>query len=150
MAAPRVLIVDDEPDILAALETFLNAALGAEVLKADSGAAGLAVLGKTPVDLVVSDFRMPVMDGLHFLRRAAELRPEVPRILLTAFPDMHLAIQAINEARIARFLTKPVEPDQLAAAIKDLLSDSRRRRLGQEALQRSSRLDPAADGPPAT
>jgi DNA-binding NtrC family response regulator len=149
MPAPCVLIVDDEPDILAALETFLKAALGVQVLKADSGAAGLAAMRKTPVDLVVSDFRMPVMDGLHFLRRAAELRPEVPRILLTAFPDMQLAIQAINEAGIARFLTKPVDPDQLASVVKDLLSESRRRRLGHEALERSSHLEPAADGPTA-
>jgi DNA-binding NtrC family response regulator len=143
MAVARLLIVDDEEDILTSLESFLTGALGVEVVKADSGAAGLTALSKTSFDLVISDFRMPVMDGLHFLRRAAEMRPEVPRILLTAFPDMHLAIQAINQARIARFLTKPVDPDQLANIVKDLLSETRRKRLGHEALQRSSHLDAA-------
>lgn len=148
MAAARLLIVDDEDDILASLEAFLKAALGAEVVKANSGAAGLAALSKTPVDLVISDYRMPGMDGLHFLRRAAEMRPEAPRILLTAFPDMHLAIEAINQAHISRFLTKPVDPDQLANLVKDLLSETRRKRLGYQALERSSHLDAPEDGPP--
>lgn len=149
MAVARILIVDDEEDILASLEAFLKGALGAEVLTANSAAAGLAALSKTPIDLVISDYRMPVMDGLHFLRRAAEMRPEAPRILLTAFPDMHVAIQAINQARIAHFLTKPVDPDQLADVVKELLSESRRRRLGHEALQRSSHLDASEPGGPA-
>lgn len=137
MATARVLIVDDEDDILVALKTFLEGALGLEVVAVPSGAAGLEELAKRPVDLIVSDYRMPGMDGMEFLRRAAQAAPGAPRVLLTAFPDMQLAITALNEARISRFLTKPVEPEKLAAILEELLSASRRRRLSGEALDRS-------------
>jgi DNA-binding NtrC family response regulator len=137
-ARPRLLVVDDEADILTALASFLQGSLDVEVVTAESAAAGLEMLRKGDIDLIVSDYRMPHMDGLHFLRRAGEMHPEVPRILLTAFPDMQLAISAVNEARISQFLTKPVDPEHLRSVVASLVSSSRRARLAQTAFQRSA------------
>jgi DNA-binding NtrC family response regulator len=144
MDRARVLVVDDEEDILAALRAFLEGSLGVEVVTARSGAIALATLAKEPIDLIVSDYRMPVMDGLQFLGKTAASYPDVPRILLTAYPDMQLAITAVNQAHIARFLTKPVEPEQLGKAVSDLLASTRRKALGQVALERVAR--PAKEG----
>jgi DNA-binding NtrC family response regulator len=119
---PTVLAVDDEEDILHTLAQYLEEALpGVRVETAGSGAAGLARLERGAVDLVISDYRMPGMDGLAFLRHVRERAPGLPRILMTAYPDAELAVQAINLAHIDRFLVKPVEPDQLAAAVEELL-----------------------------
>jgi DNA-binding NtrC family response regulator len=137
-ARPRLLVVDDEVDILSALANFLQGSLDVDVVTAESAAAGLEELRKGTIDLVISDYRMPVMDGLHFLRRAGEMHPELPRILLTAFPDMQLAISALNQAKISQFLTKPVDPEHLRTVVQTLLSSSRRARLAQTAFQRSA------------
>ena len=142
MDASRVLVVDDEPDILEAIRAFLQGSLGVDVVTADSGAAALEALRKTPVDLVLSDYRMPGMDGLAFLRQAEELLPDVPRVLMTAFPDMQLAISAVNEASVSRFLTKPVDPSDLGDLVSGLLSVARRRRLGEQAMLRSASVRP--------
>ncbi|MEA3203435.1 MAG: hypothetical protein QOI63_1110, partial [Thermoplasmata archaeon] len=85
------------------------------------GAAGLARLGRGSVDLVISDFRMPEMDGLEFLRRARAQTPGLPCILMTAYPDARLAVEAVNQAHVNHFLVKPVEPEQLAAVVGSLL-----------------------------
>jgi len=138
MARPTILVVDDEQDILTAVQAFLGNALNADVITAPGGQQALDKLANAaaPIDLVVSDFRMPGMDGLHFLRRAAEMRPNVPRILMTAFPDMQLAIAALNQAHIQRFLTKPVEPDDLLRVVEETLHLGRTARLRDEALHR--------------
>ncbi|HET6397931.1 MAG TPA: response regulator [Candidatus Thermoplasmatota archaeon] len=120
---PTVLVVDDEPDILATLASFLELAVPeARVFTASSGESGLAVLEREHVDVVVSDFKMPGMDGLEFLRRCSHLRPSVASILLTAFPDRDVAIRALNEARILHFLTKPPEPVVLGHVVQAALA----------------------------
>lgn len=143
---PRVLAVDDEPDILQAMQAFFEGEIPMEFLGATSGVEALETMRTTPVDLVISDYRMPVMDGLQFLRRASKLYPEVPRVLITAFPDIQLAGAAVNEAKVARLLTKPLEPDVLAKVVRELLSTSQRKRLGQEALRRSAASGAGASG----
>lgn len=120
-----VLFVDDEVDILASFKEFLESNIaGLVVLTAESGAAGLPLLQAQPVDLIISDYKMPGMDGITFLKRADSVRPNTPKVLLTAFPKLDLAIEAINEVSVDKFLTKPIPPDRLLDVVKGLLYPS--------------------------
>jgi CheY-like chemotaxis protein len=103
---PVVLCVDDEPQILAGLSVSLRRRY--EVLPATSGAEALAVLASRPnVAVVLSDMRMPVMDGAAFLARAKDTAPDAVRMLLTGYSDIDAAMNAVNQGQIFRFLTKP-------------------------------------------
>ncbi len=94
------------------------------------------------IDVVISDFRMPGMDGLEFLRRAMERTPAAARILITAYPQLSLAMDAINDAAIQNFFTKPLQPAKVEEAVKAALIKSRmeRQRLAHFE-QRSRRSD---------
>ncbi len=118
----QILLVDDEPDILDSLKELLEAAIpNVEVLTAPSGEDALEVLGQNHVKILVSDFKMPGMNGMELLRAAKEQAPSVPRVLMTAFPDLQIAIQAINEAAIQNFFTKPLDPDEVLRVVTDML-----------------------------
>ena len=114
--APKVLFVDDEP---AALESFkLTQGKLYDVRVAESGLAGLRALEKEPdIAVVVSDMRMPEMDGAAFLARVKDEYPEAVRVLLTGHADMESAARAVNDGRIFRFLTKPCSPPDLRLAL---------------------------------
>ena len=114
---PRVLCVDDEARIVEGLVLHLRkdydvhtALSGAEALKVLKELGGAAV--------VVSDMRMPGMDGATFLQHVLSSFPEATRILLTGEPGRDAAVDAVNKAHIFRFLTKPCPPDQLKAAVE--------------------------------
>src|ERR1700690_3969334 len=116
-AKPRVPFVDDEPNVLEGLSLTLRR--GYEVVLAGSGEAGLDVLTRDPtIAAVVSDMRMPGMDGATFLGKARAVLPDATRLLLTGQAELALAIAAINEGRIFRFLTKPCPPPVLVAAVE--------------------------------
>ncbi|NWG76452.1 MAG: response regulator, partial [Rubrivivax sp.] len=88
--------------------------------------AGLAALERDgPFAVVVSDMRMPGMDGVQFLARVKARSPDTVRLMLTAFPDMETAIEAVNQGNIFRFLTKPVSPPTLTAALEAALDQFR-------------------------
>jgi response regulator RpfG family c-di-GMP phosphodiesterase len=136
-----ILLVDDEPDILESLKEILEAQIpGVHVRTAPSGKAGLDILAKEPVDLILTDYRMPGMNGLEFLMKAAEASPGVPRILITAFPDLDIAIKAINEADIEHFFTKPFEPAVVVDSVRALLFERRTKNLFNESFARSLAL----------
>jgi response regulator RpfG family c-di-GMP phosphodiesterase len=125
-----VLVVDDEAPIGRALRKLLERALpGVEVLSATSGPEALALLDRRSVDLILSDYRMPGMNGVEFLVASHKPCPHVPRVLLTAFPDLNVVLQSLNEARIDKFLMKPWESEELVATIGGLLE---RRRAAAE------------------
>ncbi len=108
-----VLCVDDEPNILSALRRLLRPS-GYRVLMAESGAEGLELMASEQVDLVISDMRMPNMDGAAFLAAVKAGWPDVVRILLTGYADMASTIDAINRGEIFRYVTKPwVDSDML-------------------------------------
>jgi response regulator RpfG family c-di-GMP phosphodiesterase len=123
-AKPRVLCVDDEPNVLEGLSLTLRR--GYEVVLAGSGEAGLDVLMRDPtIAAVVSDMRMPGMDGATFLGKARAVLPDATRLLLTGQAELALAISAINEGRIFRFLTKPCPPPVLVGAVEEAVELNR-------------------------
>ena len=139
--APVLLVVDDEPDILSTVQAFLEASIpGANVRACLSATSALDILREVEVDLVLSDLKMPGMDGLQFLTKARARAPEVPRVLMTAYPDTDLAIRAINEGRIQHFLTKPLDPTMLSSVVASLLADRMARQYRVEAFARSLRV----------
>ncbi len=125
----RILCIDDEPNILASLRRLFKMQ-GYQVLTAGSGAEGVALLEREEVDLVISDMRMPEMDGVAVLARARELRPEAVRILLTGYADVQLILGAINQGEIYRYITKPWDDNELLQALRQGLE---RRTLRAEA-----------------
>ncbi|NWA27028.1 response regulator [Pseudomonas gingeri] len=129
---PRVLLVDDEESILNSLRRLLRSQ-GYELFLADSGARALEIMATQPIDLVISDARMPNMDGASLLTRIHELYPACLRILLTGYADLDMIAKAINEGRIYRYLSKPWNDEELLLTITQGLafqhSDRERQRL---------------------
>lgn len=124
MTVPRLLIVDDEAPVLAALQRSLRKRYGTAlaVQACTSATAALALLQVQAFDLVISDLRMPAMDGMAFLVRAHELRPYVVRMILTGSPDFAAAQAAINQAGVFRFICKPWRDEELAGHIDAALA----------------------------
>lgn len=113
----RVLCVDDEPNVLAGLERTLFDHFG--VVTATGGAAALDLIASEgPFAIVVSDMRMPEMDGAAFLSRVRETSPDTVRILLTGQAEINSAIAAVNEGNIFRFLCKPCPQDTLLQSLE--------------------------------
>lgn len=111
----KVLCVDDDPNMLESLALTLGRSY--EVATAGSGAAGLQALAEGgPFAVVISDMRMPRMDGAEFLSHVREQAPDSVRVLLTGQADLQAAIAAVNEGQVFRFLTKPCPPRHLLAA----------------------------------
>lgn len=123
--AASLLLVDDEPGILSALRRLLRPA-GYRIHTAESGRAGLDILEREAVDLVISDMRMPEMDGAAFLERVRAQWPETTRILLTGYSDVTSTIDAINRGEIFRYIAKPWDDNDLRLIVRDALE---RRRL---------------------
>jgi thioredoxin reductase (NADPH) len=136
MAKPAILVVDDEPEVLRALSRDLRRQYGEEyrILRASSGAEGLTALRELkqqgePVALLLSDQRMPKMEGTQFLAEGRKLYPDSRRALLTAYADTSAAIASINESQVDYYLLKPWDPPEqrLFPVISDLLDDWRAR-----------------------
>ena len=120
--APRqsrtLLIVDDEPHILTALQRVL-ADEGYRVLTAASAHEGLEILAKNPVQMILSDQRMPTMSGTEFLSRVKVLYPDTVRMVISGYAELESVVQAVNEGAIYKFFGKPWEVEQLRAQIRD-------------------------------
>ncbi|MEW6582513.1 MAG: HD domain-containing phosphohydrolase [Actinomycetota bacterium] len=124
-ALPRVLAVDDEPLLLAAIVPALRSV--AEVHTALGGRAGLELLAQAgPFAVVISDMRMPKMDGVEFLTRAREMEPDAVRIMLTGQTDQDSAVAAINSGGVFRFLVKPCPTPVLRATVAEALEEHER------------------------
>lgn len=116
-APPTVMCVDDEPNILAALKRTLRGK-GYAVLTAASAAEALETLAHIPVDLLISDMRMPGMDGTQLLEQVHARWPQTVRLLLTGHADMDATIGAINRGQIFRYIHKPWDEHDLHNAVQ--------------------------------
>ncbi len=110
-----VLVVDDETDILRAFE--LSYGDDFTILTADGGKRALDVLAAEDVSVIVSDQRMPGMDGSEFLERSMDVRPNAVRIVLTGYTDIDALVRAVNRSRIYRYLTKPWDDEDMRTAL---------------------------------
>ncbi len=112
-----ILIVDDEISVLNALYRVFRKD-GYQILRSDNPADALNLLKEHAIHLIISDYRMPDMDGVTFLREAMKLRPEAIRMILSGFADSSAIISAINDGGIYKFLTKPWEDDILKSEVR--------------------------------
>lgn len=112
-----VLCIDDEREILSALQRSLRNVAG-QVVTATNGEEGIALLEEHAPAVIISDMRMPGMNGAEFLQRVLEFAPHTFRILLTGHADIEAAISAINKGEIHRYMHKPWDSDELNQAIK--------------------------------
>jgi response regulator RpfG family c-di-GMP phosphodiesterase len=123
-----LLFVDDEPGVLNALRRLFRPT-GYQVHTAQGAPEGLALLQVQPFDVVVSDMRMPGMDGAAFLERVREGWPDVVRVLLTGYSDLGSVTAAINRGGIFRYVAKPWNDGEMLHTVQDALE---RRRLQRE------------------
>jgi len=113
----RLLCVDDEPHILRSLERFCRNE-GIYMLTAETAAEGLAILEREPVEIVLSDYQMPGMHGLSFLREVRCRWPRTTGIILSGFIELPAVTQALQQGDIFGFLAKPWQRDKLKALIQ--------------------------------
>ena len=119
----RVLVVDDQPDVVAFCERVIEFC-GYETQRASSGEEALALLRETPFDALVTDIMMPGMTGIELLARAHDLYPNIAAVIVTGFADIELAIKALR-AGAQDFVTKPFTAAELEEAIEHALSQAR-------------------------
>lgn len=119
-AQATLLFVDDEANILSSLKRLFRP-LGYRIFTAESGAQGLEIMEREAIDLVISDMRMPEMNGAQFLEKVREKWPETVRILLTGYAEIGATIEAINKGQIYRYISKPWEDNDITLAVKHAL-----------------------------
>lgn len=126
----RILIVDDEESILKSLQRLLRVApcsFGAKTFHLDvrtfnSPLLALEAARTEEFDLFISDYRMPVMDGIEFLKAAKAIQPDAARLILSGYADLNALLRAVNEVGIERFIGKPWNEYELLSAIAQILA----------------------------
>ena len=132
----KILFVDDEPAVLDGYQRLLHREFDVSI--ASSAEQGLAwIRTNGPYAVVISDMRMPGMNGAQFLSHVRQKVPDTVRMLLTGYADLNAAMDAVNEGNIFRFLTKPCEKDILAKAIVTGVEQYRLVRLEKELLEKT-------------
>lgn len=144
MSPIRILMVDDEENILRALRRAL-APEGYQVEDFTAPQAALERARTVPFDLVISDFRMPALDGVAFLQAFKEIQPDAARIIVSGQTDLEGLQAAINRAEIYRFISKPWEQYDLRTTIRQALAhravELENRRLADRVRSQQTQLD---------
>ncbi|HVC93692.1 MAG TPA: response regulator [Pirellulales bacterium] len=122
MSPPRVLVVDDDRSCAEIVAQLLRNR-GCTVDVAGDGQAALELVALNSYSLIVLDYQMPGMDGVEVYRRAVELRPGLPALLVTAYPRIDVVFPAID-ARFQRVLAKPVNAEELVPIVEQLIAQS--------------------------
>jgi DNA-binding NtrC family response regulator len=111
-------VVDDDPDVLESVGDLIEMDLSYNVVTAPSAEHALGILRSQPIDVVLSDFRMPGMDGCVFLRQAQKMRTNLPCLMMTAYPSPELEQEVCNDICVP-ILKKPVDPVHLGHALRN-------------------------------
>lgn len=120
-----IVIVDDEEMVLTSLSSLLSLETNYIVKTFVSVNSAFEFISNNSVDLIVSDYLMPEMDGITFLAKVKKLKPEVPRIILTGYADKENAIKAINEVGLFQYIEKPWDNDDLLINFRNGLEKQR-------------------------
>ena len=137
---PSILIVDDEEMVIASIKAFLQLETDYHVQGFTDPEEAERFAGDHVVDVAVSDYLMPKMNGIQLLARVKEKQPEASRVLLTGHADKQSAIQAINQVSLFQYLEKPWDNAQLLLVIR---SGAERARLFRDLRQKVEELDSA-------
>jgi DNA-binding NtrC family response regulator len=135
-----VIIVDDEEMVLTSLKSFLKLETDYRVKTFQSAKEALGYIEENPIDLVISDYLMPEMDGLSFLNSVKNIRPEVPRIILTGYADKENAIKAINDVGLYQYIEKPWNNDDMLIILRNGLE---RNHLMKKLQEKMAEIDTA-------
>jgi signal transduction histidine kinase len=137
------LVVDDEPDILDAIQRMFRRDY--RVLTAQNGSEALEIVRSKDVQVVMTDQRMPEMTGVEFLAQLRREHPEIVRVLFTGYSDIDHVIDAINEGHVYRYISKPWKPAELKLFVEQAFdyyeSERERDRLLNELKEANSRLE---------
>lgn len=116
----RILLVDDEENVLKALKRLLRSE-SVDIETCTNPLDALSRSREIAFDLVISDYRMPQMDGVEFLKGVRQLQPDAARMILSAYTDLSALLGAINDAQIYRFVCKPWNDQELLITIRQAL-----------------------------
>jgi DNA-binding NtrC family response regulator len=136
-----VAVIDDEPMVTQSIKNFLALETDYEVLVYNSPNEALEALQERPVDVVISDYLMPDLNGIEFLLRLKEIQPQATRILLTGYADKENAIKAINDVGLYQYIEKPWENEDLKLIIRNGIE---KRQLLRRLADKVSELDKAS------
>ncbi len=114
-----IVLVDDEEMVLTSLRAFLTLETNFNIKTFTSAKSALEFIKNNDIDIVFSDYLMPEMDGISFLAKVREIRPDVPRIILTGYADKENAIKAINEVGLFQYIEKPWDNDDLLIILRN-------------------------------
>ncbi|MCB0317495.1 MAG: response regulator [Bdellovibrionales bacterium] len=130
----RILLIDDEPNVLKSFKRHFRGDF--ELLIESDPLQALDTLKSNPdISVVVSDMQMPRMDGISLLQEVQKLRPNIVRMMLTGIADQEIAVKAVNESNIFRFLNKPCSIEDLSKALNDAIKQARLVNAEKELLQ---------------
>ena len=137
---PRIMVVDDEDMVITSIRAFLTLETDWEVFGHTDPESAAEALKSQTVDVVVSDYLMPRMNGMQLLGKAREIQPEAARVLLTGHADKQSAIVAINEIGLYQYLEKPWDNAQLLLVLKSANERTRLLRRLQETIARLDKV----------
>ena len=133
--AGQIVLVDDEEMVLTSISSFLMLETEYDVSTFTSAQEAIGHIRENDVDLVISDYLMPEMDGISFLAIVREINPEIPRIILTGYADKENAIKAINEVGLFQYIEKPWDNEDLRIIIRNGLDKKKLMKNLQEKIE---------------
>lgn len=134
----KIMVVDDEAANLRLLERLFRNDY--TIITAESGAEALTALEQNDVALIITDQRMPGMTGIELLKRTADLRPQMVRIMLTGYTDVESLVEAINSGLVYKYVTKPWNNDELRLTVSRALEHYETNRTRHELEMTNRRL----------